>query len=87
MKEKKNLIWQADIDTILEVYELAKQRGKKPGDDISKEFLEIMKKKNIKPIGTTDKDIDLLAGDLREEGKKVLNLKEIERRNKEEKNE
>jgi len=42
--------------------------------------MEIAKKKQMKPIGTTDKDIDQLTGDLREEGKKILNLNEIQRR-------
>ena len=81
---KKNLVWITDIDMVLEVYDLALKHGKKEGDDLTDEFLEVAKKKNMKPIGTTNKDIDLLAGDLREESKKILNLKEISRRKKDE---
>ena len=75
-------VWMTDIETILEVYELAKQHGKKPGDSIEEEFIEIMKKKQIKPIGSTDQDIDMLTGNLRENGIKVRNLKEDERNKK-----
>lgn len=45
IKKKKSLIWVTDIDIMLEVYELAKKRGKKAGDSVEKEFLEIVKKK------------------------------------------
>lgn len=75
-------IWNITIDDYIEACELAKSRGKKAGDSLEVEFLEIMKKKNKKPVGKTDKeiDIDLLTGELRDQGIKVLNLKEEERR-------
>jgi len=79
---KEKFVWATDIDTILEVYELAKKNGKKAGDSVEKEFLEIMKKKNMKPIIKTDQDIDMMSGNLREKGFKVINIKEIERRKK-----
>jgi len=46
------------------------------------EFKEVLKKRKdkIEHLGTSEKDIDLLAGNLREEGLKILNLKELERR-------
>ena len=83
-KKKKNLIWLTDINTMMKVYELAKKRGKKEGDNFQPEFFEVMEKtkSKIKLIGITDKDVDLLTGELREEGKKILNLKEIDRRKK-----
>ena len=76
------------IDDLLPIYEeaikLGKARGKKEGEDLSVEFFEILKKQNkedkIKHLGQTDKDIDLLTGDMREEGYKILNLTEEERR-------
>lgn len=82
MKKKKNLIWITDIDTILEVYDLAKKRGKNAGDSVEKEFMEIVKKKKNKAkiIGTTNKNIDLIAGECRENGLKVFNMKEYERK-------
>lgn len=84
MKKNKQIAWLTDIDTIMEVYELAEKHGKKAGDNIDSEFLEIMKKrkKKIKYLGTTDQDIDMLTGNLRESGKKILNLNEIQRRNR-----
>ena len=75
-------IWNITIDDYIEAYELAKSRGKKAGDSLEVEFLEIMKKKGKKPLGKTDKyaDVDMLTGELRDKGLRVLNLKEEERR-------
>jgi len=76
-----------DISTYLEIVELAKKHGKKPGDEMNEELVEIMKKKSkIKYLGETDKDLDLLAGELREQGFKVFNPKEEQRRKKNEQN-
>ena len=82
----KNIVWLSDIDTIMEVYELALKHGKKTGDNIQEEFEEVMKKypEKFKSLGGTNKDVDLVAGDLREEGLKILNLKELDRRKKDE---
>lgn len=79
------MIWTLDIDTYLEIVFLAQNHGKKVGSNMQEEFEEILKKKKdrIKLIGVTDKDVDQLTGDLREERLKVLNLKEVERRNRE----
>lgn len=78
----KNQAWKLDIGTYLEICELALKNGKKPGQSMQSEFEEILKKKKdkIKLLGETDKDIDLLTGDLRENGLKILNMKEIERK-------
>jgi hypothetical protein len=82
-----------DIDTYIEIMEeaikLGKERGKKEGDNIEQEFFEIAAKlgkmEKIQHLGQTEKDIDLLSGNLRENGLKVFNIKEIERRNNNEK--
>jgi hypothetical protein len=78
----KKLVWLTDIDTTLEIFELALKHGKKPGESMQEEFIEIYKQKKEKfqLIGCTEQDIDMLTGNLREEGKKILNLNEIERR-------
>jgi hypothetical protein len=84
-----NNIFTMNIEDYLTIMEdaiiLGKERGKKKGDNIEQEFAEIAQKKGllnkIKHLGTTDKDMDLLCGDLREEGLKIINVKEIERRN------
>ena len=38
----------------------------------------------IKPLGATDQDIDLMVGNLRERGLKILNINETLRRNQNE---
>lgn len=79
-KKIKFALFQTDIDTALEIMELAKKHGKKPGDSMQEEFEEVKKSGKVKLIGLTDKDCDLLTGNLREKGLKILNLNEIERR-------
>ena len=75
----------ADLSTIYpEAIELAKQHGKKVGEDFGEEFNEVAKKYNIKLncLGSTEMDAGLITGNLREEGLKVLNInEEMEKRN------
>ena len=82
MSEKKYHAFALDIDTYIEIVELAQKNGKKPGDDMNEELIEIMEKKKgkIKYLGSSDKDSDLLTGELRERGIKVFNPREEERR-------
>ena len=85
-----NNIFMLDIDTYIEIMEevikLGKERGKKEGDNLEQEFFEIAEKKGmtnkIKYLGVTDKDKDLLTGELREERFKIFNPDEEERRRK-----
>ena len=83
-----NHLWQINLDDYIEIMEeaikLGKERGKKEGDNLEQEFFEIATKKNKIPkhLGTTEKDIDLLTGDLRENGLKIFNMNEIEKRKK-----
>jgi hypothetical protein len=87
-KPNKNIIWMTTAQDVLDVYneaiQLAKSRGKKTGDSINEEIVELLskKKKEIKCLGSTNKDIDLLTGDLRERGIKVLNINEELRKKK-----
>lgn len=86
-KNQNNLIWTLDnIGTVLEIYELGLIHGKKAGDSLQEEFEEILKKKKekFKLLGETDQDIDLLTGNLREQGLKILNFKELDRQKKKE---
>lgn len=86
-KIPKKALWTIDINTYMDVVHLAKNHGKKIGDNMQSEFEEILKTKKdkIKLLGITETDIDLLAGNLREHGVKVLNLKEIERKRRNQK--
>jgi hypothetical protein len=78
-----NNLWTTDLDTYIKIMEeaiiLAKQRGKKEGDNIEVEFFEIVQKQGLKDkinhLGTIEMDKDLLLGNLREEThKKILDL-------------
>ncbi len=87
MKKKEinnNLIWLFDIDTYLAICELAKKHGKKAGESMREEFIEVMKfnRDKFRLLGYTDKDMDLLTGEMREKGLRVFNPKEKRRRNK-----
>jgi len=77
-----NDVWLMTPEIYMEIYDLAVKHGKKAGDSMTEEFKEVLKRRKdkIKHLGTSEKDIDLLAGDFREEGLKILNLKELERR-------
>ncbi len=81
---KKYLAWSIDPKTALEIFNLAEQHGKKAGESMQTEFLEIYKKKpeKFQLLGATDQDVDMLTGNLREQGKKIINLNEIDRRKK-----
>lgn len=82
-----NDMWQMTIEQYLEICDLALKHGKKAGDNMQEEFDEIRKKYQLKHLGITDKDIDMLTGELRDKGKKVLNLNEEERKRKRKNNE
>ncbi len=66
------------IDDYLKIVDMAKKKGKKVGDSMQEEFKEYLKTvKNLKKLGKVDIDIDMLAGNLREQGLKIFNMKEI----------
>jgi len=83
-----NNLFMLDIDTYIEIMEeaikLGKERGKKEGENLEVEFFEVAEKlgklNNIKHLGQTEMDKDLLLGNLREEGIKIFNLDEEKRR-------
>lgn len=71
-----NNLFMLDIDTALEIYDLAKARGKKEDDDLQNEFNEIFRKhpEKFKHLGITDMDSQLLKGNLEEEHFKIIDL-------------
>jgi len=81
---KKHLAWLIDPHIVCEIIELAQKHGKRKGDNMQTEFETILKKKpnKFKLLGATDQDIDMITGNLREQGKKILNINEINRRKK-----
>ena len=72
-----NNLWAIDIDTYFLIYDLAKKHGKKPGDSMQAEFEEIQKKypEKFRHVGNTDMDIDLLKGNLEEEGFRIKDIR------------
>ena len=82
-KINMNDMWLITTEIYEEIINLALSHGKKAGESMQKEFEEIRKKHSeIQHLGTTDKDIDMLTGELRDKGQKILNLNEEERKRK-----
>lgn len=83
---KKNKLqysmFMLDFDTYMKIIKLAKKNGKKAGDNMQEEFKTIAKKypHKFNFLGITNKDIDLLTGNLREKGLKIFNPKEYQRK-------
>ena len=76
-----------DIEAYFNICDLAKKNGKKVGDSMQEEF-EVVSKEHpeyFEFVGDSELDIDMLAGELRDKGVKVLNMKEERRRNEREK--
>ena len=77
-----NNLFMLDIDTYIEIMEeaikLGKERGKKEGENLEVEFFEVAEKlgklNNIKHLGQTEMDSQLLKGNLEEEGLRILDL-------------
>ena len=76
-------MWLITAEIYQEIIELALSHGKIEGDSMQEEFDEVRKKHSeLRHLGTTDKDIDMLTGELRDKDKKVINLNEEERKRK-----
>jgi len=72
-----NKLFTLNIDTYLEIYELAIKNGKVAGQNMQEEFNTIMKQKpdKFKYLGTIEQDKEMLKGNLRENGiYKILDL-------------
>jgi hypothetical protein len=67
-------LWNITIDDYLEAVKRAQANGKKPGDSIEEEFLEIMKEKGIKHSGATELTKEELIKEYKSHDKSVLNV-------------
>jgi len=69
------------------MYQLGYKNGKKDGTGLAEEALEVSKRHPswVTILGTTKQDAGMITGNLREQGVKVLNIQELERRRKNEK--
>lgn len=70
-----NYVWNLTLDQVLEIYELGKSNGKKPGDSIEDEILVIAKKYNLKPMGATELTTEEYIKECESKGKKVLHIR------------
>ena len=78
-----NDMWLITAEIYEEIINLALSHGKKAGDSMQEEFEEIRKKHSeIQHLGSTEKDIDMITGEMRDRGQKILNLNEEARKRK-----
>lgn len=81
----KNIVWMIkDIKVIPLIWQIGFRNGLKSGEKPrAEEFFEAWARHKdwVEPLGLTEaEDIDILAGNLRESGLKVLNINELKRR-------
>lgn len=80
----KNIIWSIkDLKVIPLIWQLGYRNGLKSGDKpTANEFFEAWARHKdwVEPIGMTEQDLDMICGNLRESGLKVLNTNELKRR-------
>lgn len=71
-----------NIEAYFLIVERAQSHGKKVGESMQEEFQEVLKEHPewFEFLGAGEVDVDLLAGNLRESGLKVLNLNEVARK-------
>ena len=67
-------VWSITTDDYLAICKIAMKNGKKPGEDMTQELLEYMKKKNVKPIGHTELTKDEQVADLIARGRKPMEI-------------
>lgn len=79
-----NTIWLVkNWKTLILLYQIGFRNGLKSGESpTDKEYYEVYKRHPdwLEPLGQTNIDLDMLTGELRERGLKVLNTRELERR-------
>lgn len=79
----KNLAFMInDVRAIPLIKQLCYKNCKKAGEGVAEEAVEVSKRHPewVTIIGSTDYDADMLTGNLRERGMKILNLNELKRR-------
>lgn len=69
-----NSLWNITIDDYLEIVKRSKEKGLKPGDDMTPVFLEYMAEKNQKPISNTELNKGELVQEYLSKDKKVLDI-------------
>lgn len=67
-------LWKLSLDEYLEICELAKENGIKPGASMEPYFMAYMKFKNKKPSGHTELTNEELIKEFVSHGKKILNI-------------
>jgi hypothetical protein len=67
-------IWSITADDYLEIIELAKKHGKKEGDSMEDELIEVMESKGKKALGATELTLNELAQEYASKGKSILSV-------------
>lgn len=67
-------VWSISVDDYLAIIKLAKEHGKKPGDDMTDELIEYTNNKNIEPVGKTELNKDEYIKELSSHDKKILSI-------------
>ena len=67
-------LWNITPEDYLEIVKRSKEKGLKPGDDMTPIFLEYMVEKNQKPIGATELNKGELIQEYLSKDKKVLDI-------------
>jgi hypothetical protein len=70
-----NKLWSLTIEDYLLIAERAKANGKKPGDSMQEELLQLMKERNQQPIGQTELTQEEYAKEIASHSKKVAHIK------------
>ena len=68
-------LWQMTLDDYIEICEIARARGLKPGDSLEAIMVEYAQKKGIKPLRATGKTDKEIMKDLTQGEKTVLDMK------------
>ena len=74
-------LYNITIEDYFEAVKRAKENGKKPGDSIEEEFMQIMKEKGQKPLGASELTNDELLKEHSSKGKNILSI-EIDKEGK-----
>ena len=65
-------LWELTIDDFIEICEIAKKNGKKPGENMEEEFLQYMKEKGKTPSCATELTKEELSREYNSKGKSIL---------------
>ena len=69
-----NKIWNLNLDEYLEILQIAKNKGIKPGESIEEVLVEYMENKGRKPLGHTELTKEEFLKSQQEYGNNILDI-------------